>query len=244
MSYLDPDSHTPSAALPPRVKRYLYNQWAPDVRALNHVGDKWTLLIVRDLSTGPRRFSELRDVLPGISNEQLRQRLSQMVADGLLERTRYRELPPRVDYELAQSGRALLPVLGALARWGYAWSWGPPRENETVDLGAVFRLASALSPTCETTGTVELRVEDSEPHCCYSCAITADGVAVLERPAASPDACISGSRAAWIRTISPEGDLTELEISGRRELAETLLGSLRPTGRRTNGQAGALSPRG
>ena len=82
----------------PPPKRHPYNQWSPDARALDLVGDKWTLLIIRDLAAGPRRFVELQRVLPGISTEQLRSRLNRMVADGLLTRQRYREVPPRVDY--------------------------------------------------------------------------------------------------------------------------------------------------
>ena len=117
------------APVPP-PKRHPYNQWAPDARALDLVGDKWTLLIVRDLAAGPRRFVELQRVLPGISTEQLRSRLNRMVADGLLTRQRYREVPPRVDYELTERARDLLPVVGALARWGYRWAWGPPRPGE------------------------------------------------------------------------------------------------------------------
>ena len=64
------------------------------------IGDQWTLLIVRDLASGPRRLVELERVLPGISTEQLRSRLITMVAQGLLTRRRYREVPPRVDYSL------------------------------------------------------------------------------------------------------------------------------------------------
>jgi DNA-binding HxlR family transcriptional regulator len=88
---------------------------------------------VRDLAGGPRRFVELQRVLPGISTEQLRSRLNRMVADGLLTRQRYREVPPRVDYELTERARDLLPVVGALARWGYRWAWGPPRPGEAID---------------------------------------------------------------------------------------------------------------
>ena len=95
--------HRPASAIP-------YDQWSPDARALDLVGDKWTLLIVRDLAGGPRRFVELQRTLPGISTEQLRSRLNRMVADGLLTRQRYREVPPRVDYELTARARALLPV--------------------------------------------------------------------------------------------------------------------------------------
>src|SRR5689334_12227808 len=114
----------------PPPKRHPYNQWSPDARALDLVGDKWTLLIIRDLAAGPRRFVELQRVLPGISTEQLRSRLNRMVADGLLTRQRYREVPPRVDYELTERSRELMPVLGALARWGYDWTWGTPRPGE------------------------------------------------------------------------------------------------------------------
>ena len=125
----------------PPPKRHPYDQWSPDARALDLVGDKWTLLIIRDLAAGPRRFVELQRVLPGISTEQLRSRLNRMVADGLLTRQRYREVPPRVDYELTERSRELMPVLGALARWGYDWTWSAPRPGEDVNVGAIFRLA-------------------------------------------------------------------------------------------------------
>src|ERR1700759_3858479 len=120
----------------PPPKRHPYFQWSPAARALDLVGDKWTLLIIRDLAAGPRRFVELQRVLPGISTEQLRSRLNRMVADGLLPRQRYREVPPRVDYELTQRSRALLPVLGALARWGYEWAWTAPRAGDATASGA------------------------------------------------------------------------------------------------------------
>ena len=125
----------------PPPKRHPYDQWSPDARALDLVGDKWTLLIVRDLAAGPRRFVELQRVLPGISTEQLRSRLNRMVADGMLTRKRYREVPPRVDYELTPRAQDLMPILGELARWGYEWAWSAPRASERVDLGAIFRLS-------------------------------------------------------------------------------------------------------
>src|ERR687893_755947 len=144
----------------PPPKRHPYNQWTPDTRALDLVGDKWTLLIVRDLAGGPRRFVELQRVLPGISTEQLRSRLNRMVADGLLTRQRYREVPPRVDSELTDRSRELTPVIGALARWGYDWTWSSPRPGEDVNVGAVFRLAPGLiEPPPGVEGTVELIVE-------------------------------------------------------------------------------------
>src|SRR5437588_5382898 len=125
----------------PPPKRHPYDQWSPDARALDVVGDKWTLLIVSDLATGPRRFVSLQRTLPGISTEQLRSRLNRMVADGLLTRTRYREVPPRVDYELTERARDLFGVIGALASWGRRWTWSEPTEHEAVDIGALFRVS-------------------------------------------------------------------------------------------------------
>src|SRR5205085_993625 len=163
----------------PPPKRHPYDQWSPDARALDLVGDKWTLLIVRDLAAGPRRFVELQRVLPGISTEQLRSRLNRMVADGMLTRKRYREVPPRVDYALTERARDLLPVLGELARWGYEWAWSPPRETETVQIGAIFRLAPGLAAAESATGTVQAVVSDGE--CCsYTFDLDSAGVRVEE----------------------------------------------------------------
>src|SRR6201996_5723228 len=142
----------------PPPKRHPYDQWSPDARALDLVGDKWTLLIVRDLVAGPRRFVELQRVLPGISTEQLRSRLNRMVADGLLTRQRYREVAPRVDYELTERARDLLPVIAALGRWGYRWAWGPPRPGEAIDIGAILRSVPGLQLPAGLRGTVELVV--------------------------------------------------------------------------------------
>lgn len=211
--------------VPPR-KRHPYDQWSPDARALDLVGDKWTLLIVRDLAAGPRRFVALQRVLPGISTEQLRSRLNRMVADHMLTRKRYREVPPRVEYELTERARELMPVLGELARWGYEWAWGPPRESETVELGAIFRLAPGLIPINGSSGTVQFTVLDAEEPLSYCCTVTPGGVAVEEHEAHSPDARVTGSPADWVRALSPNGDLHGLQISGNQELAEKLLEGL------------------
>ena len=145
----------------PPPKRHPYDQWSPDARALDLVGDKWTRLSVRDLAAGRRRYVELQRVLPGISTEQLRSRLNRMVADGLLTRKRHREVPPRVDYELTERSRELMPVLGALARWGYDWTWSGPRAGEDVNIGAIFRLAPGLlEPPPGVAGTVDLVVAE------------------------------------------------------------------------------------
>jgi len=216
------------ASIPPvpPPKRHPYDQWAPDARALDLVGDKWTLLIIRDLAAGPRRFVELQRVLPGISTEQLRSRLNRMVADGLLTRQRYREVPPRVDYELTERARDLMPVLGALATWGYDWAWGPPREGEAIDVGAILRVAPGLlAGDRSPAGSVECVVSDAERS---HYALTAAGgrVSIEERPAGEPDARVTGSERDWVTAFSPGGGLEHLEVSGSRPLAQELLGAL------------------
>ena len=215
----------------PPPKRHPYDQWSPDARALDLVGDKWTLLIVRDLAAGPRRFVELQRVLPGISTEQLRSRLNRMVADEMLTRKRYREVPPRVEYELTERARELMPVLGELARWGYEWAWGPPRDSETIDVSAFFRLAPGLIPCNGSSGTVEFTVEENGSRVSYCCAVSSDGVVVEERQPRKPDARIKGASSDWVRALLPEHDRDGLEITGDRPLAEKLLAHLVAEGR-------------
>lgn len=219
----------PIPHLPP-PKRHPYDQWSPDARALDLVGDKWTLLIVRDLAAGPRRFVELQRVLPGISTEQLRSRLNRMVADGMLTRQRYREVPPRVDYDLTERGRDLMPILGELARWGYEWAWSTPRSTEAIDLGAIFRLAPGLIDPAGMSGTVEFKI-DGEGDATFTFALSDRAVAIEEHPSEQADARVIGDRSAWIRAFSPDRDGGDLAISGNRQLAEALLNGLAAGGR-------------
>jgi DNA-binding HxlR family transcriptional regulator len=205
---------------PPPPKRHPYNQWSPDARALDLVGDKWTLLIVRDLASGPRRFVELQRVLPGISTEQLRSRLNRMVADGLLTRQRYREVPPRVDYELTERSKQLLPVVGELARWGYNWAWGPPRPDEAIDVGAVFRCAPGMVDVPDDmSGAVELTVGQRA----YTLVCERGGVRIEESSAPGARARVSGSERAWIEALGPTSARVDLDIEGDRALANMVL---------------------
>jgi DNA-binding HxlR family transcriptional regulator len=213
----------------PPPKRHPYDQWSPDARALDLVGDKWTLLIIRDLAAGPRRFVELQRVLPGISTEQLRSRLNRMVADGLLTRQRYREVPPRVDYELTERSRELMPVVGALARWGYDWTWSAPRPGEDVNVGAVFRLAPGMiEPPAGMEGSVDLIVEGEgkTPERTYRLTATRGRVEISEASTAGGAAAsVSGSQAAWVRALGPDGSSEALSFDGNRGLADALLGA-------------------
>ena len=210
---------------PPAPKRHPYAQWSPDARALDLVGDKWTLLIIRDLTSGPRRFVELQRTLPGISTEQLRSRLNRMVADGLLTRQRYREVPPRVDYELTERSRELAPVIGELARWGYDWTWGAPRKGEEVQIGAILRTAPGLiDAPASLAGIVELTVNgDRGSDRTYVLSVGDGHVTVSEQPAEHSDAQVSGPIGAWVQALGPENDASRLEYGGDRGLADSLL---------------------
>jgi hypothetical protein len=170
-------------------------------------------------------------VLPGISTEQLRSRLNRMVADGMLTRKRYREVPPRVDYELTDRARELEPVLGELARWGYDWAWGSPRPSEAIDLGAIFRLLPGLMRTDGMlNGTVELVVTDGrgEEPMNYLVTLAGGRANLKEGSGEAGDSALRGSTEDWITALSPRGDRRALKRTGDRELADALLDVLIP----------------
>jgi DNA-binding HxlR family transcriptional regulator len=100
----------------------------PIANAARLLGDRWTLVILRDLADGPIRFSELEEASGGISPRTLADRLRQMEADGLVHRESFREIPPRVQYSLTPKGEAALPVIEALRNFGEEWL--PPEEQE------------------------------------------------------------------------------------------------------------------
>ena len=92
----------------------------PIAGALQLIGDKWTMLVVRDLSAGPKRTTELLEDLHPISSRTLMGRLREMEQDELILRNNYGGLPRRVEYELTERGRRLLPLLDALMKAGQA----------------------------------------------------------------------------------------------------------------------------
>ena len=95
-----------------------YNQPCPVAKTLEVIGDRWTLLVVRDLLRGTRRFQDLLGSLPGIAPNILSARLKLMEEHGLIKRSFYSDHPPRAEYALTDQGRELGMVVGALAAWG------------------------------------------------------------------------------------------------------------------------------
>jgi hypothetical protein len=149
-----------------------------------------------------------------------------MVADGMLTRKRYREVPPRVDYELTERSRELAPVLGELARWGYEWAWSPPRVSERVDLGAIFRLVPGLvNGSTAASGTIDLEVTDNPTGApaAYRVTMEGDSAEISESVDGSSDATVNGTMAAWVRALGPIGERDGLRSSGNVALASTLL---------------------
>ncbi|MBI2320145.1 MAG: helix-turn-helix transcriptional regulator [Betaproteobacteria bacterium] len=93
----------------------------PVAAAAKLLGDKWMLVLLRDLADGPCRFTDLERTAEGISPSILSARLRDLECNGLVTRTSYREVPPRVEYELTPMGRDALPVLEALRTYGGRW---------------------------------------------------------------------------------------------------------------------------
>lgn len=143
--------------MPPRRS---YDQYCSAARALDTVGDRWTLLIVRELLAGPRRYTDLHADLPGVSTDVLASRLKDMERDGLATR---RRLPPPGAanvYELTGRGRALLPVLQALGAWGQA----ELGERGPTDAIRAHWFALPLLRALEGEGLVEVRLDEGHFH--------------------------------------------------------------------------------
>lgn len=108
----------------------------PVERAAEVISGKWTLLIIRDLADGGRRFTELQRSLSGISPKTLSERLRELERRGVIDRRTFHAMPPRVEYELTQKGQALLSVIDCLRRYGEEWLSVP--LTHTSDRGAAL----------------------------------------------------------------------------------------------------------
>lgn len=90
----------------------------PVATTVQLIGNKWKLLIIRNLLVRPWRFNELQKDLEGISQKVLTDSLRSMESDGIITRTVYAEVPPRVEYALSDLGKSLQPILDSMAQWG------------------------------------------------------------------------------------------------------------------------------
>jgi DNA-binding HxlR family transcriptional regulator len=188
-------------------------------------GDRWTLLIVLALAPDTARLSRLKERLPGISTGVLEARVQQMVALGLLSRRRLRETPPRVEIELTECGRELLPIASQLARSGMRHQWSGPRERERVHADALVRQLPALlgEEAGLSDGTVEAVIATDGDPVCHWFQIEQGRLSAMDGPCAEPTAYVEGDDAAWIAALGPARDRSDLRFKGERQLAKRLL---------------------
>jgi DNA-binding HxlR family transcriptional regulator len=206
-----------------------YNsQWTPLARALSATGDRWTLLIVLALGDDPQRPVHLRRRLAGISSGVLDRHMQQMVALGLLLRRRYREMPPRVELALTPAGRELLPIAGALTRWGMKHMWSEPQARERVDIKALLGLLPVMLEDAERLpdGTVELAVRETERQTAWRFAIERGRLELCEENGDNPHASVVGDARGWMAALGPERDYAGLSLSGHKKLARSVLDAL------------------
>lgn len=102
-------------------RSYETQQHCPVARTLDVVGDRWTILVLRDLSWGRKRYSALLESLEGISGNLLSDRLKKLEEHGMVERVFYSDHPPRAEYRLTTKGRAFVPVLQVMRTYGEEW---------------------------------------------------------------------------------------------------------------------------
>ncbi len=202
--------------------RRSYDQYCSAARALDAVGDRWTLLIVRELLAGPRRYTDLHADLPGVSTDVLAGRLRDMERDGLATR---RRLPPpgaAYVYELTSRGRELLPVLQALGRWGE----GELGERRPTDAVRAHWFALPLLRALDGEGLLEVHLDEGDFHLYVG---AEDGPVHGAGPAPrEPDARLALDAATCAAVARGEVALLDavragrITVSGEGTLAKTL----------------------
>ncbi|MFF7439620.1 winged helix-turn-helix transcriptional regulator [Streptomyces sp. NPDC008122] len=199
--------------MPRQPRRRSYDQHCAAARALDLVGDRWTLLVVRELLAGPRRYTDLHADLPGVSTDMLAGRLKDMEGAELVTR---RRLPPPASayvYELTPRGRELLPVLRTLAAWG-APELGEPRPTDAVR--AHWYAVPLLGVLAELgAGVVQVTLDEGEFHV----RIGADGsVSHGDGGVDAPDARLRTDSSTCRALAAGELTLDEAVASGRATL--------------------------
>ncbi len=111
------------------------------------IGDRWTILVLRDIAFGITKYSDLLESLDGISPNLLSQRLKRLEAADVLERSFYSDHPPRAEYGLTEKGRSLLPVLRSIAEWGYKYELDEGHRNHPRVLEAMRHMKKLAAPS-------------------------------------------------------------------------------------------------
>ena len=196
-----------------------YDQYCPVAHALDLVGERWSLLLVRELQHGPLRYSDLHERLERCSTNVLATRLKELEAAGVIAR---RRLPPPAAstvYELTETGASLAPVIGALARWGLQ-TLGPPPPDLENPPGWLEKALRTTVAAHVPTGRIAFEVGDER-------ATVAAGIV---RPGIDEDAeaVISGTP-SMLYQLLVEGDTSAAEITGDADVVADLIRALGPT---------------
>ena len=199
-----------------------YSQFCALARAAELVGERWTLLIVRDLLLGPKRFSDLRAGLDGISSSVLAERLARLEQAGVVRRTVLDPPAASTVYELTDDGRALQPAIFELIRWGGRFLL-PPRPGERMEpdwMRLALAACARKSPTPERS--FEVHVWEGEKSAVIHVVGGPDGTSVTEGPAAA-DATIRANGLAVLGLmaglVSPEEAIRNGQIEAEGDLA-------------------------
>jgi len=189
-----------------------YEQYCPIAGALDLLGDRWTLLILRELSLGPQRFTDLRQSLPGIATNLLAERLRSLEEDGLV---RQEELPPpaaRIVYVATDDGRGVIPVLRALAKFGLDRLEAPKEGHVRPTMAVWAALVPRFDPVAALDTDLAVHVElDGET---FDVGVR-DGRLRRPEPGRDPDVTITGSPAALVNVCKGRTTLAEAEHRGR-----------------------------
>lgn len=203
-----------------------YNQFCPVARVLDVVGERWTLLIVRELLLGPRRFTDLAAGLPDIGTSVLTTRLKQLEHDGLVHKQTLPAPAASVVYELTPSSLGLIAIVGAMANWGMHLL-GPPGPDDRVQARWLVLCLAVTATDAQSIpdGAYELHVDNEIFH-----VRAQDGhLAPSQGPAPSPAATITMSTDALVAIASGELDIPSpraarlITIDGETAGAEQLL---------------------
>jgi DNA-binding HxlR family transcriptional regulator/putative sterol carrier protein len=202
-----------------------YGQYCTVARALDVVGERWTLLLVRELSTGPKRFKDLLGGLPGIGTNLLTNRLKTLEGEGIVRRV---TLPPPAGsnvYELTELGRSLEPVIVALSRWG-ARLLDAPREDDEMRAGwAAVAMRSALGrgATNNPLGIYEFRINGEAFYLRVGDGEEEERVEARQGQDPDPDLVVIGDAETFLAVASGRLSLAEavnsraLRVEGDRE---------------------------
>ena len=203
-----------------------YGQFCALARALDHVGDRWTLLIVRELLLSDASYGDLQAALAGVPTNLLADRLRDLEHDGLLVRDAAGADRRRVIYRLTPLGRGLEPAVRALIVWGAHWMRSGPGEQRFDPRWAGLALTALLEDrTPPFAGVVEFRFEGGA----VALASTGEGrVHVERRPADRADAVVEGDAALLLAVVSGQLSLASatrqgLRVRGDRQLVRALL---------------------